>query len=676
MRPSPRPHASAAIAALALAAAGAALVAGPRASGDRSAPRSAAGVAGVVTATATVTATTAPITATPAITMTPPITATAAATATPPITATPAVTATPVVTPTLVVTATPTLGATPTVTATATVTATPGVTPTPTVAATVPVTSPTATATASGPVTPTATPDGPDTPTPSPTAPSAATPSATATATSAATGTATATEPPDDTPEPTATAGFRTGLPFAANAPEGEGEEVATGVQIQNLDPVQPAAIEVDLVDETGRVQHRVSETAAPGAAPNLYLPTFGARHGLPAGLYSLVVRSTGPVGAIVRTDWRSTGGAAIYTDAEAATRLAVPLFERRRGGRSSLLSVQSVGGVTATVALTIYAGAAPTPLARLGFDVAPFGARHLFAAQELALQPFGAFEGWARLDASGPIAVAAHSLSGRRADGPRVAFADAAVADAAAASDLVVPLFRSAQRVFGGRQSLSTRISVANPSDVPATVALTFRGSAHPDAPAACRGGTFGQPSIVLPPGGRHVFDQAPGGGHDVPAGCFGTARLQTGGPAERIAATVLDETDGGRLLSAYGAVPVRAASSRVYLPLFRRAFAGLTTGVQVMNLGAGDATVRIDFTATDERTNDSRPILCGTNCIQVVPSGGAATWWPGSLPEVPDGTFGSAVVRADQPIVVLVNDYPLTDGRDPATYLGIAGR
>lgn len=657
-RPSLRPTylAAALAAAMGAVAAAALVVAGPPERADR-ATGSAGGVGGAapVTATAALTATATPVTATAPATTTQPATVTVPATLT--------VAATPTLTPTAM--ATPTL--TPTAAATATLTAT----PTATAGATAPV-SVTATASATPEVSATAT--IPSTAT----APVGPTPTGMVTATPPLTATAgpTPTEPPEDTPEPTATADVRAGLPFAANAPEGEGEEVATGIQVQNLDPTGAAAIEVDLVDETGRVRHTVTETAPPGAAPNIYLPTLGTRHGLPTGLYSLVVRSTGPVGAIVRTDWRTTGGAAIYTDGEAGRRLTVPLFERSQSGRSSLLSVQSVGGVTATVAVTVYAGAAPTPLARLGFAVGPFGARHLFAAQELALQPLGAFEGWAEVGADQRIAAAAHSVSGRRAGGPRVAFADAAPGASATAGDLVVPLFRSAQRVFGGRQTLTTRIAVVNPSDVPATVALSFRGSAHPDAPAACRGGAFGQPAVVVPPRGRHVFDQAPGGGHDLPAGCFGTARLQTGGPGQRIAATVLDETDGGRLLSAYGAVPVAAASSRVYLPLFRRAFAGLTTGIQVMNLGPAEANVRIDFTATDERTNDSRPIPCGTNCSQAVPSFGAATWWPGSLPEIADGTFGSAVVRSDQPVVVLVNDYPLAEGRDPATYLGIAGR
>ena len=101
-----------------------------------------------------------------------------------------------------------------------------------------------------------------------------------------------------------------------------------------------------------------------------------------------------------------------------------------------------------------------------------------------------------------------------------------------------------------------------------------------------------------VIPAGGRHVFHQAPGGGHDLPSNCFGTARVTTGGEDERVIAMVYDATaaDGGGddvLLSAFTALPDGAATERVALPLFRRNHVGLTTGIQVMNVGSDPVDV-----------------------------------------------------------------------------------
>ena len=506
-----------------------------------------------------------------------------------------------------------------------------------------------------------------------PTATPSASPSPSATRTPTIGPRPTRTSSPTSGPSPTATVSFRMALPFAANAPAFEAGEIATGVQIQNLDLVSAIALEVDLLDETGRVRHSIAQTVPAGAAPNLYLPSFGTQNGLPPGLYSLVVRSTGGVGAIVRTDWRTTGAAAISSSGGFASRATVPIFERLTDGRSSVLSIQNVRHFTATVAVTVFDGTLPLPRAQLEFAVGPYAARHIFAANEAALQPLGAFQGWAEVSSRVALSVVHHSVSTRRTSGPRVAYADW-VSDSTSTEDLFVPLFRSGQRVLGGRERLDTRIIASNPSaTVPVTVEMTYRGSQHPDASAACRGGTFRHPVVAIPPRGVHVFDQAQGGGHDIPSNCFGTARLGTGDGVHGIAAQVLDLTDNGRLVSAYGAVPGSSSGTRKYLPLFRRAYAGLTTGIQVMNLSHLPASVRVDFTATDPRTNETRPISCGTECTQAVPALGSATFWPGSISAIPDGTFGSAVVHSDRHVVVLVNDYPLVAGRDPAIYLGI---
>lgn len=245
----------------------------------------------------------------------------------------------------------------------------------------------------------------------------------------------------------------------------------------------------------------------------------------------------------------------------------------------------------------------------------------------------------------------------------------------ASSASDLLyVPLFRSAQRGVAPEDRIDTRIVVVNPGDEPALIGVRYFGSTNPAAAEACRGETFYHEPVTVTAGARHIFEQRQGAAHDLPADCFGTAVLETADPGQRIVAVVLDETNGRQLLSANGAAPASAAATRVALPLFRRNHVRLTTGIQVMNTGAATATVGIAFSATDEETGGSTPIEGCDVCEQIIEPFQSYTWWPGAIDAIADGTFGSATVIADQPVVVLVNDYPLAGQADPATYLGIA--
>ena len=107
--------------------------------------------------------------------------------------------------------------------------------------------------------------------------------------------------------------------------------------------------------------------------------------------------------------------------------------------------------------------------------------------------------------------------------------------------------------------------------------------------------------------------------------------------------------------------------------VPLFRRAHYDLTTGIQVMNTGNVSATVRIDFVATANDSDDTRPITGCDVCSRVLGPMQGHDWWPGGIAAIPDFTFGAATITSDQPVVVLVNDYPLRAQSDPATYLGL---
>ncbi|MFN8422379.1 MAG: hypothetical protein U0470_02980 [Anaerolineae bacterium] len=347
-----------------------------------------------------------------------------------------------------------------------------------------------------------------------------------------------------------------------------------------------------------------------PGGAPNFYLPTIF--RGMPAlrELFSVRVTSDRPHGAIVRTDWFDTHGAAIYTDPEPGADVIVPVFVRRHGGFSSVVSIQNTRPTSVTVSVTAFGGPdGRTAMAAAAMTIAPNASRHLFAAVDAAFQGLGDFEGWLRVSGpGGGLGVTSYVIADRGRGSPQAVYGFEGVPVTSAASSLNVALFRSDQRGVLPADRLNTRLHVVNPGPLPAMVSLAFYGSDNAAASAACRGGSFAQPAVLIPAGGRHVFEQRPGSGHNVPAGCFGTARINTANASQRVVATVVDATNADALMSAYSALPAAGAATRVALPLFRRNHVGLSTGIRVMNTGAAAAFVLIDFSATNAATGEWR--------------------------------------------------------------------
>lgn len=473
-------------------------------------------------------------------------------------------------------------------------------------------------------------------------------------------------------------------LPLASNglAPA----RIQTGIQVQNLDPDDEAALHVDLYRHgQGNATVELHPSAPAGGARNLFMEAGGAdgavvktdapdvvKMPLPAGAYAALVRSDRPVGAIARLDWPDTRGAALYSDLEPTTDLILPLVEKAVAGRSTAITVMNAGDGLATASAELRAADGGLALS-LPLILAPGEAQVL----DLGGLPPG-FVGSLRLrsaDQGTPPDTRAQPLAaqalteiagvpaGRIAATQGYESQDATPAEAT----LFVPLWRAGQVV--GATELDTRIAIANTSAAPATVTVTYRRSPRTDTcPTVPQGWSTTQVQ-ALPAGGSAILSQDPGLS-GLPPDCFGSATIEVAPPGARVVAAVEDETallDGTRLLSSFVAPPSSGASTRVALPLYRRNWAGLTTGIQVVNTANAPANVSITFRATN-RPQDPPVVI-----PRSIAARDSENWWPGSIPQLLDQTFGSAVVESDQPVVVLVNDYPLAEDVDPATYLGL---
>jgi len=499
---------------------------------------------------------------------------------------------------------------------------------------------------------------------------------------------------PEPTPPPT---GERKGIGFALGSKRtmrdihGAGGMVArggamrgaalTGIQVQNIDGVRTAQPAIEFAEQRSPyaapgglfVRTIEMDTIPPGASLNAYLPNFDILD----AMYRITIstpRDGGDLSAILRTDW-DTGGAAIVSNLWNATRVVLPRVVRNANTHTSVIAVTNAGSDIASVTMRFYRSGASDAVATKRFDMQPAEALtfDLNDADPVFAALGNGFAGTAILESvccQVGVQVYEYAESSALAIGGYEG-----IPAEQASSQLFVPLFRHQQHGPGGIR-LDTAIVVANASDQATGVTVTYHPTTNASASAACRAaGTVRHGPITIPANTNHAFYQGPGGGHGLPDDCFGSAVVDAADPRAELVATVLDAQNGNEQLSMINAAPVEFAATKLALPLFRsrHLVAEYTTGIQVMNTSDRPATVHIDFSRSEG--NVTFPITgCRGQCDAVIQPYEGYTWWPPAVEVIPPDTYGAAVIESDQPIVVLVNDYPLRGNSDMATYAGIA--
>lgn len=505
------------------------------------------------------------------------------------------------------------------------------------------------------------------------------------------------TNAPTATPPPTSD-NWRIGVPIVANREfrgvfAGGGRYVErrgsisnranSAVQIQNLDgnnTLNAATWYVEQPDpylgdpSVPPRQHRVDlRNVAAGGASNMYLPSLN----LPSGLFSAAIESDGPTltAAIARTDW-STGGAGIFSNVAFSDRLVVPLIVRNYYGLSSIVSVMADGPTATKARVEFFRSGDSSPLAGPSYTISPWAAVTFDlndAAAEYDRLGDG-FLGAAVITVEGSGRVGAASLVYSETN-PLAVSAFEAIPATSASDTLYVPLFRSRQRGVAPQDKLDTGISVFNPLNTAAAVTVTYYPTESASASTACRSQrTYTHGPVRVEANSSYVFYQGPGGGHGLPDDCFGSAVVRTSRSSEKVLAIVNDSTNLSQLTAAYNATSSTEAHTKVAVPLFRNKHLAqlFTTGIQVMNAGTGRARVEISFTRVEGP--NSVPITgCGDDCLTLIDPNRSYTWYPPAIGAISAGAYGSAIVKSDEPVVVIVNDYPLAGGVDAAIYNGI---
>lgn len=454
-----------------------------------------------------------------------------------------------------------------------------------------------------------------------------------------------------------------------------------TGIQVQNLDASQEAQISAMFYPQDGNPAIQVDAPATKaGGAANFYLPGITQ---LPDGSYAAIINSDRQIAAIARTDWRTSGGAATYSNVLPGKDVAVPLAVKKYYGQCSLVSVQNTN-TTAQAQATIeaYATGSTTPSANPTVTIPPG------TSVTLSLCDDKEFEGLPE-PFLGSIRVKSQTDVGVQTfidieTSTQAVYAFEGVPAEMAADELYAPLFRSRQLVNprdpATSAKMDTGISVVNPGSTAVQVKVEFFGADSTAYDPACRGQTFTQGPFEIPASSSAVFYQGPGaqpitGQHQLPANCVGSARISaTGG---KVLAIVNDSLNFTVQSAAYNAVGATQTGTSIALPLFRSNHTALRlyTGISAMNVGTGDATINISITDKAGNVKSGAPGMSQSGVKQY----STALFWPPDFAN--DGlwlqqnnAYGSATLTSNQPLAVIVNDFSLAGTADSSTYNGIA--
>jgi hypothetical protein len=493
-------------------------------------------------------------------------------------------------------------------------------------------------------------------------------------------------------------------LLIAAPVMAGIGGSGISGIQIQNLDTVAEAKVIVQLYNQNGTAPVTVSvaggDPIAKGAAKNYYMPSLT---GVNAGAYAMVVSSASPISAIVRTDWSSTGGAALYGSVDPGTNILVPLVTYQFGGQNSQITIQNTDTVNELdgVQVVLYGRGLVSQVtsktindipkgSSMTFDVTPaFFGLTSFPNTGVDIGVSTGFVGSMRITAGTAVVVQSFiDIAGTRGVTGFVG-----VDSASAATTLYCPLIRA--NYYG-----DTGISIVNPGAA-TTGTITFYSDAN--SPSK---GTFTQAFSVGANSSFVAFQGPTGNSRSAPTnlpggsqtganptptnnGFYGVAKIVANGP---VLAVVNDTLFGSgwsvQAQSTYNCVGISGAGSRFALPLVRRFHVNsvrLTTGIQIQNTCANAVSIDLDiynWDGTRQSSSDPAPIS--------VPANGSGNYWNGSLANLPTvpvsaggfGWYGSALLTATPVtgtcanVVVVVSDEngpSATTKVDSANYNGL---
>ena len=228
----------------------------------------------------------------------------------------------------------------------------------------------------------------------------------------------------------------------------------------------------------------------------------------------------------------------------------------------------------------------------------------------------------------------------------------------------LHIPRFRVAEPGLGGSVGTrSTSVAVGNPSDTPIEVVVTYSGT-----DGVCTGRTVETGPHPIPPWSSTILDSALDSG--LGSGCAGYAMLTSDGPATAVIVDRTVRSDRPVAYSAHPALTDEDASTLVVVPLARNRFlAGYEVTTETVVTNPGDDPANVTLGPSDE-TGVSLPGPCDVCSFSLAPH--ESRHFEAAELGFPVGSYGSILVRSDQPVAAIDHDISLTGKLDSTAFRG----
>jgi hypothetical protein len=428
-----------------------------------------------------------------------------------------------------------------------------------------------------------------------------------------------------------------------------------SGQQIQNVGTASTSVLFTAYDGQGNDFPCGPAKTAGVGQSVNFLTNTECT---VPAGFVgSAVVSADQPIAAIVNVVNMPSGRAAgMYrgTDgADVANTIAFPLMKNNYFGRSTTLYIQNASSSANTITVTVKVGAATHTKV---FNAVPASAMVLVGPADTTPAMANNSFGSATVTGTGALAGAALEYQNAVALGSNL-HAYTAFGPQDFAAKAYCPLVRS------NFAQLNTGIQAQNLSATAQDIRVTYSYRINNTGAVQTKVVTLGP----IAPNAAATFRTW----DDLPARSVGGATVE-GVSGGNIAVIVNDETFtlNPNRVTAYTCFPDQAKTNKVNLPLFKEYYLGDTSGVQVQNVGAAAANITVTYYPPGNPAGvkfTQSNIAPGASATFYNVSGGTAT--SGNAASLL-GTFGGAVVEANQPVVAIVNEEPGTKtGARPAS-------
>ncbi len=338
----------------------------------------------------------------------------------------------------------------------------------------------------------------------------------------------------------------------------------------------------------------------------------------------SAVIKSSGPVAAIVNDDRAGSDRMAYEGIPTGAAILAAPLVVKSHEGWSSGIQVQNLGASTATVRVD-YASASGG-VWQESASIPPMATRTFFQSANPSMPRD--FVGSAIVQSVNghPLAVVVAQTS---TQGGATAYPGAPVG----AQSLYAPV------LYNHYNGWDSGIQIQNLNPAPTRAVVTYQTSGQSN-PAAVE-------TVSIPGGGSVTLYQP--AQPQLPDGWVGSARI-VGDRGARLAGVVSEVATNKQAAMNYvlGNPPVISAAA----PLITKGSDGWNAGIQVQNPGMGPSGIVV--TLYEESG------VQVTSLQETIEAGGSRTYYPPTMSDVPPGFRGSAIIQSvtGQPVAVVVNE------------------